>query len=77
MHLWLDCLLFVDMDHPQVALLFTGEMLVSLNCRVARVHLLPFWLLEHIWSYPRTLVAPKVLILLQNGNFTVGAIPIL
>ena len=68
MHLWLDCLLFVDMDHPQVALLFTGEMLVSLNCRVALVHLLPFWLLEHIWSHPSTPAALQVLRLLQTGH---------
>ena len=65
------------MDHPQVALLFTGEMLVSLNCRVALVHLLPFWLLEHIWSHPSTLVAPKVLRLLQTGHDPGGASPIL
>ena len=77
MHLWLDYLLFVDMDHPQVALLFTGKMLVSLNCRVALVHLLPLWLLEHIWSHPSTSVALQVLRLLQTGHDPGVASPVL
>ena len=77
MHLSLDYKLFVDLGHPHVALLFTGKILVSLNCQVALVHRLPFWLLEHIWSHPSTLAALKVLSLPQNGHDAGFGTPVL